>query len=251
MRSASSSTARGHRRLLAALSALLLALLASPAAARRAGGGFGGGFGRASSRPVSSGYGYRPTFTPAAGAAPKATPAAAGRPLGAGAASSAVPMAGGAAGAMRARTRTPLIVPFALGAGSGLLVSSALRSGQRCGDGRLECYRDACSQALSSCSAARGARLARAPCPPGFGECWAAGPEGAAGGQEAAFVCNGRANPVGPSDVQATCMGGEEEDGGAGGGAGGAVASASGRGGRAAAGGLAVTLAAAMLAVLA
>jgi hypothetical protein len=192
---------------------LLLAAAITPTLARRAGGGFGGG-GFSRSRPVSSGYGYRPTFTPAAAPfRPPSTGATTGRIPG----GAAVPMAGGAAGAASAlgrggRSSTSLVVPFALGAGSGLLISSALRSGQRCGDGRLVCYREACAQAQGMCAGARGLPLARAPCPIGFAECWAAGGAGGSGG--AAFVCNGKANPSGPSDVQASCVSnGEDEEG--------------------------------------
>jgi hypothetical protein len=220
--------------LVVAVAALLLLLLLGGASARRAGGGFGGSsFGRTKAAPVSSGYSYRPTFTPAA-AGPK-TGTTAPRPGGGGGGgggSSVAGMSGAATAAnLAARRPMPLIVPFALGAGGGLLVSSALRSGQRCGDGRLECYREPCAQAQGQCAPAAGAALARAPCPAGgaFAECWAAG---GSAGQAPDFVCNGKANPSGPSDVQAACLtpdeaggsGGTTRNGGGGGGGGGRVA---------------------------
>lgn len=191
--------------------ALLLVAATAPASARRAGGGFGG-FSRSSSSraPVSSGYSYKPTYTPAA-AAPKPASTSAPRPAGGFGSTAGIAGAASSGGALlgRRRTSSPLIVPFALGAGGGLLVSSALRSGQRCGDGRLECYREACAQAQGQCAPAAGKALRRAPCPAGsgFAECWASEASSSSNDEAAPdFVCNGKANPSGPSDVQAACL---------------------------------------------
>jgi hypothetical protein len=241
---------RGSALLLLSL-VLLVAALATPGAtARRAGGG--GGFGRSSfssrSAPVSSGYSYKPTFTPA-GAPAKPAAASAAKPASGGGFGSTAGLAGAASsGALlgRRRSSTPLIVPFALGAGGGLLVSSALRSGQRCGDGRLECYREACAQAQGQCGPAAGRPLARAPCPPAnrgsFAECWAAG----GGSSEPDFVCNGKANPSGPSDVEAFCLTPDVEgEGGGNGGRNGALRALAGGGG-----GVAMALSAVMAAMV-
>jgi hypothetical protein len=51
---------------------------------------------------------------------------------------------------------TSLAVPFAVGAGAGALTSAAFRSGQRsCGDGRLECFESACARARMQCPGAQ------------------------------------------------------------------------------------------------
>jgi len=233
----------------AALALALVALAPSPADAGLFSSGRSSSSYRPSSsssyfsKPVSSGYGYKPSYkTTSTFSAPKPGASApfgsagyaspsnfgnsflGGRPGAASYGSSKPPTmpvkpygsAGGSYRPSKPSKMTSLAVPFAVGAGAGALTSAAFRSGQRsCGDGRLECFESPCDRARMQCAPARDAgRLRRVRCPSGLGfsECWAAG-----GGERLSdgrldegdaptFICMGKARPRSNGDVVAQCF---------------------------------------------
>jgi hypothetical protein len=102
------------------------------------------------------------------------------------------------------RRRGSLTSPILIGLAAGLLTSSALNSLNRnpnayCNGVSIQCYKNACQQALTQCQAANNTTLNLIPCPDNrFTECYST--------NDTSFECFGTRRPsFGNDDVQGFC----------------------------------------------